>query len=119
LLRDAGLGHSLFANAAKTYESRNALLLTLASRWDDCAELAPLFHVKQKDVLTTSKAQDRLRAQNDMTVARLYGNHHGRICAPAAQLRGHGSQAPAVPGMAAVAGERGASGLGLTMTQVK
>ena len=49
------------------------MLLTLASRWDDFAELAPLFHVKQKDVPTTSKAQDRLRAQNDSTVARLYG----------------------------------------------
>jgi len=73
LLKDAGLGHSLFANAAKTCESRNALLLTLASRWDDSAELAPLFHVKQKDVPTTSKAQDRLRAQNDMTVPRLCG----------------------------------------------
>ena len=53
--------------------ARNALLLTLASSWDDFADLAPLFKLSQTDVPFTAKAQDRLRAQNDKTVARLYG----------------------------------------------
>lgn len=53
--------------------AKNALLLSLAASWDDFAELAPLFNVKPKDVPQTAKAQDTLRAQNDQTVARLYG----------------------------------------------
>ncbi len=40
--------------------AKNALLLSLSASWDDFAELAP-------------KARDQLRAENDKTVARLYG----------------------------------------------
>ena len=53
--------------------AKNALLLTLASLWDDFAELAPLFNVQPQDVPQTAKAKDMLRAQNDKLVARLYG----------------------------------------------
>ena len=53
--------------------AKNALLLSLAASWDDFAELAPLFGVQPKDVPQTAKAQDTLRAQNDRSVARLYG----------------------------------------------
>ena len=63
----------ILSNADYTQLARNALLLTLASSWDDFAELAPLFNVTQKDVPSTAKAQDLLRAQNDKIVARLYG----------------------------------------------
>lgn len=63
----------ILANADYAQLAKNALLLTLASSWDDFAELAPLFNVQPKDLPTTAKAQDLLRAQNDKTVARLYG----------------------------------------------
>ena len=53
--------------------AKNALLLTLAASWDDFAELAPLFGITRPDVPVTAKAKDQLRAQNDQTVARLYG----------------------------------------------
>ena len=53
--------------------AKNALLLSLVASWDDFAELAPLFSIQPKDVPQTAKAQDTLRAQNDKTVARLYG----------------------------------------------
>jgi hypothetical protein len=53
--------------------AQNALLLSLAESWDDFAELAPLFKVRQKDLPRTPKAQDMLRAQNDRLVAQLYG----------------------------------------------
>ena len=53
--------------------AKNALLLTLASSWDDFAEMTPLFNVQPKDVPQTAKAKDMLRAQNDKLVARLYG----------------------------------------------
>ncbi|MEO5607783.1 MAG: DNA methyltransferase, partial [Polaromonas sp.] len=53
--------------------AKNALLLSLAASWDNFAELAPLFDVQRKDLPTTAKAQDTLRAQNDKLVARLYG----------------------------------------------
>jgi len=53
--------------------ARNALLLSLASSWDDFAELAPLFNVQKTDLPITSKAMDMLRAENDKIVARLYG----------------------------------------------
>ncbi len=53
--------------------ARNALLLTLAASWDDFAELAPLFKVQPADLPATPKARDQLRAENDRTVARLYG----------------------------------------------
>lgn len=50
--------------------TQNALLLSLAASWDDFAELVPLFNVQPGDV---PKACDQLRAENDRTVARLYG----------------------------------------------
>ena len=53
--------------------ARESGLLTLAASWDDFGELAPLFDVTRQDVPVTAKAQDQLRAQNDKTVARLYG----------------------------------------------
>lgn len=63
----------ILSNPDYTQLARNALLLTLAASWDDFAELAPLFDIARKDVPATPKAQDLLRAQNDKTVARLYG----------------------------------------------
>jgi len=63
----------ILANADYTALARNALLLTLASNWDDFAELAPLFQVQRQHVPRTAKAQDTLRAENDKIVARLYG----------------------------------------------
>ena len=53
--------------------AKNALLLSLAASWEDFAELAPLFNVQRSDVPATAKARDLLRAENDKTVARLYG----------------------------------------------
>lgn len=53
--------------------AKNALLLTLSASWDDFAELAPLFGVQPGDLPATPKACDQLRAENDRTVARLYG----------------------------------------------
>ena len=47
--------------------------MSLAASWDDFAELAPLFNVQPGDVPATAKACDQLRAENDRTVARLYG----------------------------------------------
>jgi hypothetical protein len=63
----------VLANVDYAALAKNALLLTLAASWDDFAELAPLFDIQKKDVPTTAKAKDTLRAQNDKTVARLYG----------------------------------------------
>ena len=63
----------ILSKADFTQLAKNALLLTLAASWDDFAELAPLFNVTRQDVPGTTKAQDLLRAQNDKTVARLYG----------------------------------------------
>lgn len=53
--------------------AQNALLLSLAARWDDFSALAPLFDVKKADLPATPKACDQLRAENDTIVARLYG----------------------------------------------
>lgn len=53
--------------------AKNALLLSLASDWSAFASLAPLFNVQPADVPTSAKAQDKLRAANDVLVARLYG----------------------------------------------
>jgi hypothetical protein len=53
--------------------AKNALLLSLSASWDDFAELAPLFDIQAADVPFTAKARDQLRAENDKTVARLYG----------------------------------------------
>ena len=61
------------ANPDYAQLAKNALLLSLSASWDDFAELAPLFGVKQVDVPITAKACDQLRAVNDRTVARLFG----------------------------------------------
>lgn len=61
------------ANPDYTRLARNALRLSLAANWDDFAELAPLFDLTPADVPATAKARDQLRAENDRTVARLYG----------------------------------------------
>lgn len=61
------------ANPDYTRLARNALRLSLAASWDDFAELAPLFDLTPADVPATAKARDQLRAENDRTVARLYG----------------------------------------------
>jgi hypothetical protein len=61
------------ANPDYAQLTKNALLLTLSASWDDFAELAPLLDVRHKDVPFTAKARDQLRADNDKTVARLYG----------------------------------------------
>lgn len=53
--------------------AKNALLLSLATNWEDFAELAPLFKVQQKDVPKTDKAKDKLRAENDQIIAQRYG----------------------------------------------
>jgi hypothetical protein len=57
--------------------AKNALLLTLAASWDDFAiPLAPQIKalgIAKKDLPTTAKAQDKLRADIDQHVARLYG----------------------------------------------
>jgi hypothetical protein len=63
----------ILANPDFAQLAKNALLLSLAASWDDFRELAPLFDVQKDDVPHTAKAQDTLRAQNDKTVARLYG----------------------------------------------
>lgn len=61
------------ANPDYAQLAKNALLLSLAASWSDFAELAPLFDVQPADLPTTAKARDQLRAENDKTVARLYG----------------------------------------------
>lgn len=60
-------------NADYAQLAKNALLLSLAASWDDFAELATLFDVQPQDLPQTAKAQDTLRAQNDILVAKLYG----------------------------------------------
>lgn len=59
--------------------AKNALLLSLAASWDDFAELAPLFGVQPQDVPQIAKDIDKLRAQNDQIVARLYGISEGEF----------------------------------------
>ncbi len=63
----------IFAHPDYAQLAKNALLLSLAASWDDFAELAPLFQVQPGDLPDTAKARDQLRAENDKTVARLYG----------------------------------------------
>lgn len=53
--------------------AKNALLLSLSASWADFAELAPLFDIQPADVPFTAKARDLLRADNDKTVAKLFG----------------------------------------------
>lgn len=65
------------ANADYALLAKNALLLSLSApsptAWDDFAELAPLFNVQRTDLPQTAKERDRLRAENDKLVAKLYG----------------------------------------------
>ncbi len=61
------------ANADFAQLAKNALLLSLAADWDRFAELAPLFELAKTDVPQTDKACDKLRAENDKIVAKLYG----------------------------------------------
>ena len=61
------------ANPDYTQLAKNALRLSLSASWSDFAELAPLFGIQPADVPFTAKAKDLLRAENDKTVARLYG----------------------------------------------
>ena len=82
------------SNADYTQLARNALLLTLASSWDDFAELAPLFNVTRQDVPGTAKAQDQLRAQNDKTVARLYGITHAEFAHLLRSFKGMAAKRP-------------------------
>ena len=63
----------IYAHPDYAQLAKNALLLSLAASWDDFAELAPLLNVQRSDVPATAKARDQLRAENDKTVARLYG----------------------------------------------
>lgn len=67
----------ILANPDYAALAKNALLLTLAAGWDDFATdlAAPMqaLGVGKKHVPTTPKAQDKLRADIDHRVARLYG----------------------------------------------
>jgi type II restriction/modification system DNA methylase subunit YeeA len=53
--------------------TKNAALLTLAASWDDFSDLAALFSIQKTDIPANPKACDKLRAENDIIVARLYG----------------------------------------------
>lgn len=63
--------------------AKNALLLTLAASSDDFAtDLAPQLKalgISKKDVPTMPKAKDKLRADIDQRVARLYGLGHDEL----------------------------------------
>jgi hypothetical protein len=63
----------IFNNSDYSVLAKNALLLSLSVSWDDFVELTPLFSVRKSDVPITTKAQDKLRAENDKIVATLYG----------------------------------------------
>ena len=70
------------------------MLLTLAASWDDFAELAPLFNVQKQDVPATAKAMDMLRAENDKTVARLYGITDGELAHLLKSFKGMATKRP-------------------------
>ena len=84
----------ILANADFTALAKNALLLTLAASWDDFAELAPLFNVQKQDVPATAKAMDMLRAENDKTVARLYGITDGELAHLLKSFKGMATKRP-------------------------
>ncbi|MBX9935410.1 MAG: hypothetical protein K2Y10_02325, partial [Burkholderiaceae bacterium] len=73
----------ILQNPDYTAMAKNALLLTLAARWDDFASaLAPQMKalgIAKKDLPATAKAQDKLRADIDQRVARLYGLGHDEL----------------------------------------
>ncbi len=82
------------ANPDYTQLAKNALLLSLAASWDDFAELAPLLNVQPSDVPTTAKARDQLRAENDKTVARLYGITDAELAHLLRSFKGLASKRP-------------------------
>lgn len=84
----------ILANPDFTALAKNALLLTLATSWDDFAELAPLFNVQKQDVPATAKAMDMLRAENDKTVARLYGITEGELAHLLKSFKGMATKRP-------------------------
>ncbi len=51
----------------------NALKLTLANDWNGFSELASEFNLTKADLPQTDKAKDKLRIENDVIVAGLYG----------------------------------------------
>jgi len=74
----------ILQNPDYTALAKNALLLTLAASWDDFATTALAPQIKalgiaKKDLPTTPKAQDKLRADIDQRVARLYGLGHDEL----------------------------------------
>ncbi|SER62819.1 Eco57I restriction-modification methylase domain-containing protein [Giesbergeria anulus] len=73
----------ILQNPDYTALAKNALLLTLAASWDDFAStLAPQMKalgIAKKDLPATAKAQDKLRADIDQRVARLYGLGHDEL----------------------------------------
>ena len=63
--------------------AKNALLLTMVNSPNNFSELfdeiAPALGVGKKDIPKTSKAQDKLRYQNDQLVANSYGINHAEL----------------------------------------
>jgi type I restriction-modification system DNA methylase subunit len=59
----------------QTYKTlaMNALKLTLANDWNGFSELASEFKLTKADLPQTDKAKDKLRIENDVMVAGLYG----------------------------------------------
>ena len=84
----------ILANADYAALTKNALLLTLAANWDDFAELAPLHGVQKRDVPITAKAMDTLRAENDKTVARLYGINDAELAHLLRSFKGMATKRP-------------------------
>jgi hypothetical protein len=84
----------ILANQDFTLLARNALLLTLASNWDDFAELATQFNIDRADVPATAKARDHLRADIDKVVARLYGITDGEFTHLLRSFKGMATKRP-------------------------
>lgn len=60
-------------NQAYKTLAMNALKLTLSNDWDGFSELASEFNIQKTDLPQTDKAKDKLRIENDVIVAGLYG----------------------------------------------
>lgn len=84
----------ILANPDYVILAKNALLLTLVASWKDFAELAPLFDVHKSDLPTTPKAMDKLRAENDNIVARLYGISGGEMAHMLKSFKGMATKRP-------------------------
>lgn len=78
--------------------ARNALLLTLGAGWDDfAADLAPqmaALGVTRQDIPATPKALDKLRADTDRRVARLYGVDEAEFQRLLGSFKGMASKRP-------------------------